>query len=295
MNQTTLTADQIKRVKGEGFLHNRATRRFSARVITENGTLQAHQLAALSEAAARYGNGTVAFTVRMTVEVPGIEYENIGNFQALIAKVGLKTGGTGAKVRPVVSCKGTTCVFGLCDTQRIAKQMHDRFYEGFRGTTLPHKFKIAVGGCPNNCVKPDLNDIGIVGQRIPIVDFDACRGCKVCGMVKACPMDAIEVRGGKVAIDSARCIHCGRCVGACPFHIADNFEDRFKVYVGGMWGKSVRMGAALDALFTEEEALDVVERAILLYQREGAPGERFGKTCDRIGMDAINEMLTSAI
>jgi sulfite reductase beta subunit-like hemoprotein len=23
---------------------------------------------------------------------------------------------------------------------------------------LLHKFKIALGGCPNNCVKPDLND-----------------------------------------------------------------------------------------------------------------------------------------
>ena len=39
-----------------------------------------------------------------------------------------------------------------------------------RATTryrLPHKFKIAVGGCPNNCVKPDLNDLGIIGQRVP--------------------------------------------------------------------------------------------------------------------------------
>ena len=34
-------------------------------------------------------------------------------------------------------------------------------------SVLPHKFKIAVGGCPNNCVKPDLNDLGIVGQRVP--------------------------------------------------------------------------------------------------------------------------------
>ena len=30
-----------------------------------------------------------------------------------------------------------------------------------------HKFKIAVGGCPNNCVKPDLNDLGIIGQMVP--------------------------------------------------------------------------------------------------------------------------------
>ena len=32
---------------------------------------------------------------------------------------------------------------------------------------LPAKFKIGVGGCPNNCVKPTLNDIGIVGAVLP--------------------------------------------------------------------------------------------------------------------------------
>ena len=57
---------------------------------------------------------------------------------------------------------------------------------------LPHKFKIAVGGCPNNCVKPDLNDLGIVGQLIPNFDEDECNGCKKCSVVTACPMKACK-------------------------------------------------------------------------------------------------------
>ena len=36
------------------------------------------------------------------------------------------------------------------------EEIHERFYHGYREVKLPHKFKIAVGGCPNNCVKPDL-------------------------------------------------------------------------------------------------------------------------------------------
>ena len=32
---------------------------------------------------------------------------------------------------------------------------------------LPGKFKIGVGGCPNNCVKPNLNDIGVSGTVLP--------------------------------------------------------------------------------------------------------------------------------
>ena len=31
------------------------------------------------------------------------------------ADAGLETGGTGSKVRPVVSCKGTTCQYGLIE------------------------------------------------------------------------------------------------------------------------------------------------------------------------------------
>ena len=58
------------------------------------------------------------------------------------------------------------------------KKFTDVFYEGYREVALPHKFKIAVGGCPNNCVKPDLNDVGIIGQRIPNVNADVCKGCK---------------------------------------------------------------------------------------------------------------------
>lgn len=95
------------------------------------------------------------------------------------------TGGTGAKVRPVVSCKGTTCQYGLIDTFALSKKIHERFYVGYHDVVLPHKFKIAVGGCPNNCVKPNLNDMGIIGQRIPKPDAEKCRGCKKCQIEKA--------------------------------------------------------------------------------------------------------------
>ncbi len=293
MNCLPLNTDQIKAVKGDGFLHNRGTRQFSGRIITENGVLKANQMAVLAEAAEKYGNGSIAFTVRLTLEVPGIEYENIKPFKAFIATAGMQTGGTGSRVRPIVACKGTTCVFGLCNTQELATEIHKRFYEGYYNVALPHKFKIAVGGCPNNCVKPDLNDLGIVGQRIPRIDYDACRGCKSCGVVQECPMNAAELRDGKIKIDPSFCNSCGRCIGKCPFKIADRFEDQYKIYVGGKWGKTVRCGSPLDTLFTKEEALDVVEKAILLFKSKGISGERFGQTCDRLGMEKVNKMLVS--
>ena len=175
-----LQEQDIKRVKGQGFLLNRGTEEFSGRIITENGVLTAAQMRCLSVAAEKYGNGKITFTSRLTVELPGIAYENITPFIEFVGQEGMVTGGTGSKVRPVVSCKGTTCVFGLYDTQELAREIHERFYVAYHDVTLPHKFKIAVGGCPNNCVKPDLNDLGIVGQRVPSLSADKCRGCGKC-------------------------------------------------------------------------------------------------------------------
>ena len=39
-----IAANDIKRVKGQGFLLNRGTEEFSGRIITENGILTAEQM-----------------------------------------------------------------------------------------------------------------------------------------------------------------------------------------------------------------------------------------------------------
>lgn len=288
-----LQAQDIKRVKGLGFLLNRGTEEFSARIITGNGILSAQQLQCLGEAAKKFGNGNITFTSRLTVELPGIAYDNIDSFIDYVGQAGMVTGGTGSKVRPVVSCKGTTCVFGLYDTQALAKEIHERFYVAYHDVTLPHKFKIAVGGCPNNCVKPDLNDLGIVGQRVPKLDAEKCRGCGKCGVADACPMAAASVQDGTLVLNDHLCNNCGRCAGKCPFGALETEETLYKVYVGGRWGKQIRIGSPLNKLFTREEVLDVVEKAILLFKSKGETGERFGQTVDRLGIAKVEKMLIS--
>ncbi len=288
-----ISPSDIKRVKGQGFLLNRGTESFSGRVITENGVLTAAQMRCLSEAAETFGAGTMTFTSRLTVELPGIPYEKIEDFKAFIAQEGMVTGGTGSRVRPVVACKGTTCVFGLYDTQALAKEIHDRFYVGYAGVTLPHKFKIAVGGCPNNCMKPDLNDLGIVGQRVPRYNEEKCRACPKCAVEASCPMKAVAMEGGKPVIREELCNNCGRCVGHCPFGAVEKLDTLYKVYVGGRWGKKTRIGTPLSKLFTREEVLDVVEKAILLFKSKGETGERFGSTVDRLGVQKVEKMLIS--
>ena len=292
MAALTVSPADEKRVKAMGFLSNRGNDNFSGRVITRNGKITAAQMRCISEAAEKFGNGTVTFTTRLTVEVQSIPYEKIEEFQNYIAREGLVTGGTGAMVRPVVSCKGTTCQYGLLDSFAISEEVHCRFFEGYQGVKLPHKFKIAVGGCPNNCVKPDLNDLGIIGQRVPVLDQSKCKGCGKCGVAKVCPMGAAKVEDGVMHIDTSLCSHCGRCAGKCYFDAMDEGTYGFKIYIGGRWGKKVAQGRALSRIFTDkDEALDIIEKAILLFREQGRPGERFAVTIDRLGFENVEAQL----
>ena len=294
-NLCTVPAEEVARVKGLGCLWDKRTEdRFNVRVITVNGKLTGRKLAAVAQAADRFGSGEAAMTSRLTIEIQGVPYENIEPMRAFLAQYGLQTGGTGPKVRPVVSCKGTSCQYGLIDTFGLSEKIHTRFYEGYHQVKLPHKFKIAVGGCPNNCVKPNLNDLGIIGQRVPVVDLDKCRGCKTCQLEKACPVHVVHVENGKVVIDPEQCKYCGRCVGKCPFHVTDSYINGWRIYLGGRWGKNYAHGKPMDKLLTDETAvLDTVEKAILLFRNKGVAGERFSDTIERIGFEEACRLLES--
>ncbi len=288
-----IPAEEIARVKGLGFLWDKTTPDcFNGRVITRNGKMTAKEMAAIAEAAEKFGNGEVTMTVRLTAEIQKVPFENIEPLRAFLKERGLETGGTGAKVRPVVSCKGTTCQYGLIDTFALSEAIHKRFYEGWHDVKLPHKFKIAVGGCPNNCVKPDLNDLGIVGQRVPVIDLEKCRGCKVCQIEKNCPIHVPKVVDGKVVIDDAQCNHCGRCINKCPFKAFEEYIPGYKVYIGGRCGKKVARGKFLSKLLTSpEEVLDVIEKAITLFRDQGQQGERFADTVERLGFEEVEKQL----
>ncbi len=294
MPTMTITASDEKRVKALGFLRNKGTNNFSGRIITVNGKITAAQNKCLSEAAEKFGNGIVTFTTRLTVECQGIPYDKIEDFRNYIAKEGLVTGGTGSKVRPVVSCKGSTCQYGLIDTFGLSEEIHERFFNGYANVKLPHKFKIGVGGCPNNCVKPDLNDLGIIGQLIPNYDEDLCNGCKKCSVEDACPVNAAKVVDGVLEISSDECNNCGRCVGKCHFDAIEDGKVGYKIYIGGRWGKRVAQGIPLNKIFTDkEEALRVIEKTILFYREQGKTGERLSQTIERIGFENVEAQLLS--
>ena len=289
-----LTKEQITSVKGRGFLQNRGTECFSGRVVTVGGQLTPDTLRALAQCAETYGNGKVIFTSRLSAEVVGIPFEKIPEAEAFLRQRGLTFGGTGPKIRPVTACKGTTCIYGNIDTQGLAQAIHDKFYVGMGQVKLPHKFKIGVGGCPNSCMKPSLNDMGIEGCKKFAFDPQLCNGCKKCAVAANCPSKAVSIADSKAVVDSSKCTKCGVCVGKCPFGaVPKEAESACRVYVGGTWGKKQRMGTLLAGTFTEDDALRVIEKVMLWYKENGYAKERLGAAVDRLGVDALEAALAT--
>ena len=289
-----LTNEQITSVKGRGFLRNRGTDCFSGRIVTIAGLFTPDQLHAIAECSEKYGNGKVIFTARLAAEIVGIPFDKIPEAEAFMAERGLYFGGTGAKVRPITACKGTTCVYGNIDTQALAKVIYDKFYIGMRDVKLPHKFKIGVGGCPNSCMKPSLNDVGVEGCRAFSFDSELCRGCKKCAVAESCPTKAVSVVNGKAVIDTSKCTNCGVCVGKCPFGaVPKEAASVCRVFVGGTWGKTQRMGTLLNSVYSADEVPSVIEKVMLWYKENGYTKERLGAAIDRLGANTLESALAT--
>ena len=80
----TISPLEIKRVKAMGFLNNKGTDLFNARIITVNGKITSEQTAVIAEAAKKFGSGEVEFTTRLTVEVRGVHFDSIPDERVII-------------------------------------------------------------------------------------------------------------------------------------------------------------------------------------------------------------------
>jgi [FeFe] hydrogenase (group B1/B3) len=54
--------------------------------------------------------------------------------------------------------------------------------------------------------------------KVNYVVTNMCRGCVGRPCVLNCPKDAINIVDGKACIDHSKCINCGKCQKACPYH-----------------------------------------------------------------------------
>lgn len=150
-------------LKKRGFLKQKQDGFVVLRTRTSAGIYTDDNLKKISEIAAKYGKGIVHPTTRQGLEVPYININDVPAVEQELKRAGIAPGTSGARLRATTVCPGKNwCRFGLIDTFDLARRIENEL--GIKcGLELPHKFKIAISGCPNACTRPQSTEIGIHG------------------------------------------------------------------------------------------------------------------------------------
>ena len=154
--------DNLKR---RGFLKQRQEGFFVLRArMPSTGVFSDVQLTALAGISRKYARGIVHATTRQGLEIPFVKYDDIAAVENKVASAGIDSGTSGPRLRATTVCPGNNwCKQGLINTFSLASRIEKEL--GLKcGLDLPHKFKIAISGCPNACTRPQASDIGIHGQ-----------------------------------------------------------------------------------------------------------------------------------
>ncbi|MFA5039605.1 MAG: hypothetical protein WC732_08005 [Candidatus Omnitrophota bacterium] len=150
-------------LKQRGFLRQKQEGFFVLRTRMDSGIYTAFQLDAVQKIALKYARGMVHATTRQGLEVPFIRLEDIDSVERELKAAGVFPGASGPRLRAITVCPGNNwCKSGLVNTFNLAKRIESELGIGC-GMELPHKFKIAIAGCPNACTRPQGSEIGIHG------------------------------------------------------------------------------------------------------------------------------------
>lgn len=283
------TGLDIKSLKENGFLQQVQPDRFALRVRVVAGQFTAAKLMAVSEIAGKYGDGTIHFTSRQAVEIPHIRAKDIDEVKQQLEMNGLEPGVLGARVRTITGCQGSdVCKHGKIKTAKLA----DELTAATSNIELPHKFKIGITGCCNNCLKAEENDLGIKGGIAPAWHAESCTYCGACA--KKCPVAAIKVdkKSKELTFDTDKCINCGRCVSVCPTDAWKGMPG-YILYFGGTFGNRILIGKRiLPIVFTTGEVERLVLKTLEFYRIHGKKSERFGFMLERVGFEKLYQALT---
>ena len=276
-------------LKKVGTIQQRDREYFVLRLRLVGGDITADEMASVIAIAREYGRGEIHLSTRQGIEIPHVHHSRTEKARQAIEAAGLKMGACGPRFRVIIACPGSSiCKWGIIETKGLAREMDQKYF----GTETPHKFKMAITGCPHNCAKSTENDIGVMGAVLPGWREELCTDCKLC--VNVCPTQAIvreESAGkpGKYVLLEEKCINCTICTSTCPVNAWIPVKTGYNLTIGGTMGKIPRLGTTLKKMVTDRKELDeLIDKSIVYYQKNGRKRERFGHMIDRIGVRKVN-------
>lgn len=285
----TKNAYRITKVRGKTAL----------RVRVPGGHLNVKYFPLIQEIAESYGDGNVHITARQGFEVTQIDIEHIPEInkkiRPLIESLGLaievtEDGYPAAGTRNISACIGNkVCPFANDNTTRIARRLEQEVYPN------DFHFKIAVTGCPNDCIKAHMQDFGIICITEPQYDVSRCISCEAC--VKNCKRKvtgALTMNEFNVERDTEKCIGCGECVNKCPTGAWKRSEDKYyrMVIMGRTGKKNPRMAMPFIKWGNEEMMVSIIKNTYGFVERyidRSLPKEHIGYIVDRVGFQTFKK------
>lgn len=118
------------------------------------------ELRAIAEVAEKYQVPTVKVTGGQRIDLLGLKKEQLVPIWSDLSKAGFVSGHAyGKALRTVKTCVGQEwCRFGTQNSTRLGIRLEEVTW----GSWMPHKFKMAVSGCPRNCAEATIKDFGVV-------------------------------------------------------------------------------------------------------------------------------------
>jgi len=124
------------------------------------GVTTPNELRAIADAAEKYDAKMVKVTGGQRIDLFGIKKEDLPKIWGDLNDAGMVSGHAyGKSLRTVKTCVGSEwCRFGTQDSTGLGIKTEEMTW----GSWTPHKFKIAVSGCPRNCAEATIKDFGVV-------------------------------------------------------------------------------------------------------------------------------------
>jgi len=124
------------------------------------GITNPRELRAIADVVEKFDAPLVKVTGGQRIDIFGIKKEDLPAVWADLNAAGMVSGHAyGKSLRTVKTCVGSEwCRFGTQDSTGLGVKIERLTW----GSWMPHKFKIAVSGCPRNCAEATIKDFGIV-------------------------------------------------------------------------------------------------------------------------------------